>query len=52
MLSLSNGIFSNRTLEKNLAKVKALGFDNLEFNMKCVEEEDGDSVYSARWFCF
>ncbi len=47
-LSLSNGIFSNRTLEENFANVKALGFENLEFNMKCVEEEDEDSVYTAK----
>jgi sugar phosphate isomerase/epimerase len=25
-----------------------LGFDNLEFNMKCVEEEDEESVYAAK----
>ena len=31
-----------------MASVKRLGFDNLEFNMKCVEEEDEDSVHTAR----
>jgi sugar phosphate isomerase/epimerase len=31
-----------------VASVKRLGFDNLEFNMKCVEEEDEGSVYTAK----
>jgi len=47
-LSLSNGIFSKQALEDNLASVKRLGFDNLEFNMKCVEEDNEDSVYTAK----
>jgi sugar phosphate isomerase/epimerase len=47
-LSLSNGIFSKHTLEDNVASVRRLGFDNLEFNMKCVEEEDEESVYTAK----
>ena len=47
-LSLSNGIFSKRTLDENLAAVSRLGFENLEFNMKCVEKEDEDSVYTAK----
>jgi sugar phosphate isomerase/epimerase len=47
-LSLSNGIFSKHTLDDNVASVKRLGFDNLEFNMKCVQEEDEESVYTAK----
>lgn len=47
-LSLSNGIFSKHTLDDNVASVRRLGFDNLEFNMKCVEEEDEESVYTAK----
>ncbi|MEM2999705.1 MAG: sugar phosphate isomerase/epimerase family protein [Candidatus Bathyarchaeia archaeon] len=47
-LSLSNGIFSNFSLAENIAAVKRLGFENLEFNMKCVEREDDDSVYIAK----
>jgi sugar phosphate isomerase/epimerase len=47
LLSISNGTFRNRTLEENLAEVKRLGFENLEFNMKSVEAEDDTSVYRA-----
>ncbi len=47
-LSLSNSIFSKCPLDENLAGVKKLGFENLEFNMKCVEEEDEESVYTAK----
>jgi sugar phosphate isomerase/epimerase len=47
-LSLSNGVFCKRSLEENLTNVKQLGFENLEFNMKCVEEEDENSVYAAK----
>jgi len=47
-LSLSNGIFSKLTLDENIAAVRRLGFENLEFNMKCVEEEDEESVYTAK----
>jgi sugar phosphate isomerase/epimerase len=47
-LSLSNGVFCKCSLEENLTNVKQLGFENLEFNMKCVEEEDEDSVYVAK----
>jgi len=47
-LSLSNGIFSKHTLDDNVASVRQLGFDNLEFNMKCVEKEDEESVYTAK----
>jgi len=47
-LSLSNGVFSKHTLSENLAAVKDLKFENLEFNMKCVQEHDEDSVYTAK----
>ena len=47
-LSLSNGVFCKCSLEENLKNVRQLGFENLEFNMKCVEEEDEDSVYVAK----
>jgi sugar phosphate isomerase/epimerase len=47
-LSLSNGIFSKRPLEENVAAVSRLGFENLEFNMKSVEVEDDVSVYAAK----
>ena len=47
-LSLSNGIFSGYSLAENIAAVRRLGFKNLEFNMKCVREEDEEAVYSAK----
>jgi len=47
-LSLSNGIFSKYPLDENIAAVRRLGFENLEFNMKCVEEEDEEAVYPAK----
>jgi sugar phosphate isomerase/epimerase len=47
-LSLSNGIFSKHPLEENIAAVKRLGFENLEFNMKSVKVEDDISVYAAK----
>jgi sugar phosphate isomerase/epimerase len=47
-LSLSNGIFSKLALADNVACVKRLGFDNLEFNMKCVEKENEDCVHLAK----
>ena len=47
-LSLSNGIFTGRALEENIASVRDLGFENLEFNMKSVEVEDDMSVYRAK----
>lgn len=46
-LSLSNGIFRNCTLEQNIAQVKQLGFENLEFNMKSVETESDTSIHEA-----
>lgn len=48
MLSLSNGVFSKLPLDENIAAVKRLGFENLEFNMKSVAEEDEESVYTAK----
>lgn len=47
-LSLSNGVFSEYPLTESISAVKKLGFENLEFNMKCVEEEDEDVVYAAK----
>ncbi len=47
-LSLSNGIFSKYPLEENLKAVRALGFQDMEFNMKSVKENDESSVYTAR----
>jgi len=47
-LSLSNGIFSKQALADNIACVKRLGFENLEFNMKCVEKEADDCVHLAK----
>lgn len=47
-LSLSNGIFAKYPLEKNLATVKRLGFENLEFNMKTVQREHEETVYEAK----
>jgi len=47
-LSLSNGIFYKQALEENIAEVKRLGFENLEFNMKSVEVEDDVSIYVAK----
>jgi len=47
-LSLSNGIFSKISLEKNFAAVKKLGFENIEFNMKTVRKENDTSVFGAK----
>ena len=47
-LSLSNGMFSEYSLAESIATVKRLGFENLEFNMKCVEEEAEEAVYPAK----
>ena len=47
-LSLSNGIFASYSLTKNIAAIKKMGFTNLEFNMKCVEEEDEEAWYPAK----
>jgi sugar phosphate isomerase/epimerase len=47
-LSLSNGIFSKYSIEKNLAVVKQLGFENLEFNMKSVAAEHDVSFYFVK----
>ena len=47
-LSFSNGTFSKRTLQENLAAIQNLGFENIEFNMKSVEVEADVSVYAAK----
>ncbi len=47
ILSFSNGYFCRRPLEENIAEVKWLGFENLEFNMKSVEVEDDVSIHRA-----
>ena len=47
-LSLSNGIFCKHPLNANIKELKQLGFENLEFNMKCVEEEDEEAVFVAK----
>ena len=47
-LSLSNGIFFRLPLDENIRSVHQLGFSNLEFNMKSVEENDEDSVYTVK----
>lgn len=47
-LSLSNGIFSKLPLDENIAAVKQLGFENLDFNTKSVAVEDDVSVYAAK----
>ena len=47
-LSLSNGIFFKHTLSESIDRVRLLGFENLEFNMKCVQEEDEESVHTAK----
>jgi sugar phosphate isomerase/epimerase len=44
-LSLSNGIFSKLGIKENFAAVKALGFENVEFNMKSVKKEHDTDVY-------
>lgn len=47
-LSLSNGIFSKFPLAQNIAAVRRLGFENLEFNMRSVEVEDDVSIYAVK----
>ncbi len=47
-LSLSNGVFSKYHLDENIAAVRSLGFENLEFNMKSVKVEDDVSVYAVK----
>lgn len=47
-LSLSNGIFCRLPIAENIKLVHQLGFSNLEFNMKSVEENDEESVYAAK----
>jgi sugar phosphate isomerase/epimerase len=47
-LSLSNWIFGKLPLVDNIGSVRKLGFENLEFNMKCVEKEDNESVHTVK----
>jgi sugar phosphate isomerase/epimerase len=49
-LSMSNGMFAKYPLDENIASVRRLGFENLEFNMKSVKVEDDVSVYDAKHF--
>ncbi|MCW4004944.1 MAG: sugar phosphate isomerase/epimerase, partial [Candidatus Bathyarchaeota archaeon] len=35
-------------LADNVACVRELGFDSLEFNMKCVQRDDEECVYEAK----
>jgi sugar phosphate isomerase/epimerase len=44
-LSLSNGIFSKLSIKENFAAVRALGFCNVEFNMKSIKKERDTDVY-------
>lgn len=44
-LSLSNGLFSKLSIKENLAAVKQLGFENIEFNMKSIKKEHDTDVY-------
>ena len=47
-LSLSNGIFSKLGIKENFAKVKQLGFENIEFNMKSIKKERDTDVYKEQ----
>lgn len=47
-LSLSNTVLSNYPLEENLVYAKKLGFENIEFNMRTVEQGDEKSVYRIK----
>lgn len=47
-LSLSNSVFLNHFVIDSLAYVKKLGFENIEFNMKTVEQSDEKSVYKIK----
>ncbi|MGA3059910.1 MAG: TIM barrel protein [Candidatus Bathyarchaeia archaeon] len=44
-LSLSNGLFSRLSFDRNFAAVKQLGFENIEFNMKAIKKEHDTNVY-------
>jgi sugar phosphate isomerase/epimerase len=41
-------MFSEYSLAESIIAVKRLGFENLEFNMKCMEEEDEEAVYPVK----
>lgn len=47
-VSFSNGTFCKHELAENIALVKSLGFNKLEFNMKSVEVEADTSIYVAK----
>ncbi|MCW4005492.1 MAG: sugar phosphate isomerase/epimerase [Candidatus Bathyarchaeota archaeon] len=47
-LSLSNGIYYSMPIEENIPAIKKLGFDNIEFNMKSIQEDDDDAVYKVK----
>ena len=50
-LSISNSVFSKFKLQENFTTIKKMGFDNIEFNMKTIEEGDDMSIYPvARLF--
>ena len=44
-LSLSNGIFRELGIKENFDAIKALGFQNIEFNMKTIRKEHDTDVY-------
>ena len=44
-LSLSNGIFRKLGIKENFDAVKALEFENIEFNMKSIRKEHDTDVY-------
>jgi sugar phosphate isomerase/epimerase len=45
---LSNWIFCKQPLDESISFVKKLGFENLEFSMKCVENEGEESIYTVK----
>jgi sugar phosphate isomerase/epimerase len=47
-LSLSNWMFCKKPLDESISFVRKLGFENLEFSMKCVENEYEKSMHIAK----
>jgi sugar phosphate isomerase/epimerase len=47
-LSFSNGIFCEKKLDQNIAAVKSLGFENLEFNLKTIEPRNDMAAYEVK----
>jgi sugar phosphate isomerase/epimerase len=47
-ISLSNWIFYESSLDENLSTVKKLGFENLEFSMKCIKNQESKVVYTVK----